>query len=403
MATPMTLTFGSENWLLTVPPERLVEPVRAHVVPSTVGPREMVRAALEKPYGFESLRRALTPGDHVCIVIDEKLPHLGEMVAAIIEHLLTAEIRCEDVTLLTTAPMAGSNWIDDLPDEFSDVKTEIHDPTDRKKLAYLATVAAEKRIYLNKTLVESDFAVILSGRDYDPVFGYIGAETTIFPTLSDDENLASFRDAFDATAPGEVVWPTRAQSVEVAYLLGTPFFVQAIEGQRGTICEVVAGLRDSSAEGIRRLDAHRRAKVDELPQTVIATIAESAARVTFADVAAAAACAARVVEPEGRIIVLTPTLPLNGEGVSILRAAGDPTSAERRIKKRFPDDHAAALLWAFAAKRGRIYVSGCPDADAVDELFATSITSANELQKLADAAERLLILPDAHKSMVDLI
>ena len=101
--------------------------------------------------------------------------------------------------------------------------------------------------------------------------------------------------------------------------------------------------------------------------------------------------------------MLTPTLPLNGEGVSILRAAGDPTSAERRIKKRFPDDHAAALLWAFAAKRGRIYVSGCPDADAVDELFATSITSANELQKLADAAERLLILPDAHKSMVDLI
>ena len=38
----------------------------------------------------------------------------------------------------------------------------------------------------------------------------------------------------------------------------------------------------------------------------------------------------------------------------------------------------------------------------IEALFATPLASAAELQRLADAAERVAVIPDAHKSVVDL-
>ena len=67
------------------------------------------------------------------------------------------------------------------------MRTEIHDPADRRKLAYLATTGAGRRVYLNRTLVDADFVIVLSGRDYDPLTGYAGAEVAVFPALSDEE------------------------------------------------------------------------------------------------------------------------------------------------------------------------------------------------------------------------
>jgi hypothetical protein len=44
-------------------------------------------------------------------------------------------------------------------------------------------------------------------------------------------------------------------------------------------------------------------------------------------------------------------------------------------------------------------VSGYPD-DVVEELFATPIHSATEVQRLIDSGQKVLLIPDAHKTMV---
>ena len=46
---------------------------------------------------------------------------------------------------------------------------EVHDPSDRKRLAYLATTKQGHRIYLNRTAVDADQLVVLTRRDYDVV------------------------------------------------------------------------------------------------------------------------------------------------------------------------------------------------------------------------------------------
>lgn len=399
MAEATELIVGVQPWAVAVPPDKAVALRREPVRPPTASPRELVRDALEKPFGFEPLRRALTPDDHVTVVLDPTLPHVGELLAEVFAHLQTAGIEPAAVTVLTP-PGASQAWIDDVPDEYADVHAEVHDPADPRKLAYLASTKAGRRVYLNRTLVEAEFVIVLTGRGYDPVSGYAGAESAIFPAMSNDETRAAFADAFSSDAPGGKPWPVRAEAAEILWLLGTPFLVQVIPGEGDTIQEVVAGLPDSGAEGVRRHDARWHGTVEDRPDTVIATVSGDPGRVSFADLARAAACAARVVRPGGRIAVLSAAAPPLGEGAELLRRTDDPVTGAKRLLKERPDDRAAALLWCFAAKAASLFVaSGYPD-DVVEELYATPIRTASEVQRLIDSGERVLVIPDAHRSMV---
>lgn len=402
MADRIELPLGPETWVVTTRPGQLVEVRRPPVPAPAANPRQLVRDALEHPFGFEPLRRALTPDDRITVVVDEHLPHLPDLLAGILEHLGTAGIRPEAVTLLTPPPGQDQGWIDDLPDEFADVRVEVHDPKDRKKLAYLATTKAGRRVYLNRTLVESDFVVLLTGRRYDPVFGYAGAEAAVFPVLADEEARAAHTGQFRLDAPGADPWPARAEAAEVAWLLGTPFLVQVIEGVGGAVQEVVAGLPDSGAEGIRRQDARWRGSIAAQPDTAIAVVPGGPDGITFADLARAAAAAARVVEPDGRVVVLSAAAPALGDGARLLGKADDPAAAVKALAREKPDDWAAAHEWATAAGRARLFLGGGPADELADDLFAVPVADNSEVQRLADAAERLLIIPDAHRTLLDL-
>ena len=72
-----TLHFGRGQIDVAIPEDRLVGVRRRPPAPALADPAAAVRAALENPLGFPPLRRALTPDDHVTVVIDERLPRLG--------------------------------------------------------------------------------------------------------------------------------------------------------------------------------------------------------------------------------------------------------------------------------------------------------------------------------------
>jgi hypothetical protein len=166
---------------------------------------------------------------------------------------------------------------------------------------------------------------------------------------------------------------------------------------------VVAGLLDSGAEGIRQHDARWRSSVDQAANTVIATIGGESERVSFLDLARAAACAARVVTRGGRIAILSQAAPALGPGAEMLRHHDNPASAIKAVAKEKPADWAACHLWCRAAKiAGSLFLaSGLPDT-MVEELFATPIRNADEVQRLINASSHVLVIPDAHRSLVTL-
>jgi len=175
------IPWGLQQLELDVGDDQLVGSRRGPVAPRLDDPAQAVRNALDKPYEYPALYRALTPEDHVAIAVDETIPNLGTILVPLLEHLAKGHVSPELVTLLCTSPSTGQPWLEDLPDEFLDVKVEVHQPGDRRKLSYLAATKKGKRIYLNRTIVDADQTVLLTRRNYDPLLGVSGAEAVSIP------------------------------------------------------------------------------------------------------------------------------------------------------------------------------------------------------------------------------
>ena len=393
------LRWGLHSLAIDVPEQNLVQARRGPAAPPLTDIRSAVRHALEEPYHYPALRRALTPDDHIAIAVDERLTRLPEVLVTLLEYLRTAGIAPKAITLLCGPPSTGQPWVDQLPDEFQDVAVEVHQPGERRKLSYLATTRQGRRVYLNRSAVDADQLILLTGRRYDPVFGISGAETALFPNLGDEATLQETGAELSLDAPDNDPWPIRKEAVEIAWLLGAPFLLQVIEGAGDEVLHVLGGPVESTAEGQRLLDARWRVEVDRAADVVVACIGGDPAGQTVADLAQAFASAARVVRPGGRIALLTDAQPAPGRSAELMRLNEDPGAFLNMLLEEKPTDLATGFLWASAAQQAKLYLLSRLPGEMVEELFATPLEHASQVQRLVGPSDLCLILPDAHKTM----
>ncbi|MBI3410020.1 MAG: DUF2088 domain-containing protein [Planctomycetes bacterium] len=393
------ITFGQNRLDLDLPDDQTIPVQRQNAPPAVSDPASAVRDALEHPHGFPPLRQALTPDDHVAIFVDERLPHLPDLLVPLLEHLRSAGIAPSAITLLCSPPSTGQPWAELLPEEFQDVHIEIHDPSQRRKLSYLATTRQGRRIYLNRTAVDADQLILLTGRWYDPLLGIGGAEGSLFPTLSDDTTTNELAGRLSQEAPGDDVWPVRQEAAEVAWLLGAPFLVQVIPGDGDEVAQVVAGPVESSRAGQQALDARWRVEVDVPADMVVTAIGGDPVRHTFSDLARAFLCASRVVRPGGSIVLLTDASPTLGASADVLRRSEDPAPALKFLHQENPADLEAGFAWASAAQRAKLYLLSRLAPDAVEEMFATPLEHAVQVQRLLSGAGKCVVIPDAHRTL----
>lgn len=392
------IPVGTTSWKVETE-ATLVNLSRSEEPTPLVNVSEAVRDSLEAPIRFEPMRRALTPDDHIVLVVDDRLPRLAELIPPILDHLRSARISMDSVTLLTPSPGANQGWIDDLPDEYQDVRTEIHDPKNPQRLAYLATTKGGRRLYLNRTLIDADQIVVLTGRGYDPLFGYSGAEAFLLQNFSNSETLDSFGKQLTLDVPDEHPFTAREEATEVAWLLGTLFLIQVIEGRRDSIAAVVSGLLDSTSDGDRKLDDLWRVKINEPVGAVVATLTGESSSLTFEDLARAAAAASRIVDAGGKIILLSEVEVQLDEASETLRRFEEPYEALKGLRQSKAANPSAAFQWASAAEHAKLYLAANLHWEVTEELFATPIQKPAEVTRLLEGVSRFALLVDAHKTM----
>src|SRR5688572_12056425 len=112
----VSFDYGREQLTVDVAVERLVALQRPEPPTPVADPGAAVRDALDAPLRFPPLRRALTPDDHVTVVVDEHLPALAEMVTAVLDHIASAGVAPEAVTLLCAPSPSRQDWVSDLPE-----------------------------------------------------------------------------------------------------------------------------------------------------------------------------------------------------------------------------------------------------------------------------------------------
>jgi nickel-dependent lactate racemase len=399
---PIVINYGRERLTLDVRPDRLISLERTPAPGAVADPVVAVADALEAPLHYPSLRQALTPDDHVTIVVDEGLPRLPQLVTAILEHVSRAGVSPTRVTLLCPPGLRCQGWIDDLPDAFEEVRLEVHNPADASRMAYLASTKSGRRVYLNRAVVDADQLVVLSRRHFDPVLGYSGAEGAVYPALSDVETRREFEATAAIDAPTDHARHVLREAGEVSWLLGAPFHVQVIEGPGDDIVRVIGGAADTGADGRRWLDRVWRANVPESANLVVATMTGDSQRQTIEDLAQALAAASRVVRPDGTIALLTSAVPLLSEAFRRIRESEEPKNALVSLRPAPPPGFPAAVQWLEAVGRARVFLlSGLSDETA-EALFTTPLNHARQVQRLVDPGGSVVILPDAHKLLVEI-
>lgn len=394
----LEVPFGRTQWELAYRPADWVS-VGRKVSPSIGDVRTAMQQTLEQPLRFEAFRRALTPDDRVVLVVDESLPQLTDLVAGVLDYLATAGIAPQQVTALSAAG-ADQRWINDLPDAFADLQTEIHQASDRQKLSYLAATPDGRKIYMNRTLVDADQIVVLSGRGYDALTGYSGGVCQLYPMLADRDFI---RSMVAKLAPQQVKpdgWALAQEALDTCWLLGAPFFIQAIEGPGDTIQQLLAGFADTCADGVQVLNACWQTTLPRRADTVVVTLTGDPHRHDIAALSRAAACAAHVVKPQGKIIILSEADPELNESFQLLRRCDEPVEAMKTIFQQKPDDALAASQWAWAAGQASLYLASEIRPEIVEEIFATPVHGPRDLGALLDAPGETIYIPDAHKSCV---
>lgn len=395
--------IGGQQAELEIPDDKVLHPSHSPVSAPITDLRETLRAGLEQPQDFPALRRALTPDDHVTIVVDDRLPNPRSLVEGVVEHLALAGVKPECVTLVLPPSAPQPAWIAELSGALASLSIEVHDPANRSKIAYLAATKQGNRIYINRSVVDADQLVVLACRRYDAEFRPIGVETLLYPTLSDAPTLREVQSqqlADWSKRQSRSSDPARREADEVVWLLGVPFVIQVIADSADRIAGMVCGTCESRAEADQILEARWHMRVAGQADTVVVPISDVATLDADALVQALVA-AERVVKSGGRIVLLAEHLNLDHAGLQLIRECHDPQHALRELGKQKPMGVLTAYRWANVVANASVYIMSDQPADLIEELFATPLDQLCQVRRLAEQGT-CLVFPDAHKGCATL-
>ena len=196
----VSVEFQDEQLELELPDEMLVGLWKGPAGVAGEAAVAAVRNALEHPLDFPPVRQAVVPGDRVAIALDSSLGEITPVLSVVVDLLYQSGVEPGDVTVVTS-PANRASLSDKLP---RGIALELHDPTDQRRLAYLATTNEGRRIYLNRHITDADVVIPVGRLGYDPILGYRGPWSAVFPSLSDQETRASYRPGMAGDAPGQL-------------------------------------------------------------------------------------------------------------------------------------------------------------------------------------------------------
>ena len=352
-----------------------------------------IRAALEAPLGFPPVGQMLVPGDRVTLAIDQMVCDVGPVVEALAEVFRDREVELEDVEVVLT-PEAGGGQTAGFP---SGMRVERHDPSALERLAYLASTREGRRVYLNRRLTDADVVIPVGRLGYDPVLGYRGPWSVVFPGLSNEETRASYRRRLreDLSAPS-VSSTVLDEVFEVNWLLGAPFHLGLVPGVTGLAGVVAGGAEQVRDRGIGMLDRLWSFQASERAEVVVAGIGRPGQPTGIEELVEGLVTASRLVSQGGKIIALSQAQGPIGPGMRRLIDAGDPRRAPAALKGHEGDvDSVAARRLAGVLAWADVFLLSRLEGDLVEDLSMVPLDRAEDARRLAARSHSCILISQA--------
>jgi hypothetical protein len=354
-----------------------------------------IAQTLENPRDYPPLRQVVVPGDHVAIAFDPLIAQADAFLEVMVPVLESAGVERESISIIlpTNSPTKLPTG---LPDGITVIE---HDPEDRNQLAYLAATKEGRRIYLNKHLTDADVVIPIGELGFDPVLGYRGPWSVLFPRLSDQETLRTERTKL--AKPGTDVSARAsdaglAESLEASWLLGSQFHIGVIPGVQG-LTEPIAGLETSVRDqGIASLLQHWTFKAPGRAELVVAGVGRPGSITTLEDLAEAVVTASRLVQRGGKIVILSRAKGKIGPALQRLIGVDDPRQGTTALKGHQADnDYIVARQLAHALSWADVFLYSELGESVTEDLSIHPLDRPDHARKLVEKSGSCLFVSHA--------
>lgn len=392
----VAVEFQDDRVELEVPDDRLVGSWDGPGALAAEAFRDRLRLALEEPIGYPPLRQNVVPGDRVVIPIDPDVPDADRVVTMIARELQDAGV--DSIRALSLGPMPGPTrdaWPSAAP-------LSVHDPegADPTTFAYLASTQEGRRIYLNRELTEADVVVPVGALGFDPILGYKGPWSTLFPGLSNAETQQSERSSPAGIGNrGRVL----AESGEVTWLLGSLFHVGVLPGSSGASGVIAGEAGQVRDEGIRAIDRAWTFRPEGRADLVVAGIGSPGRPTSMDDLAAGLATASGLVRRGGKIVVLSRVDGPLGPASRRLADLDDPSRGGVKALRgaESEPDYLTARTIAEALSWADVFLLSNLDEDTVDDLSMIALGSPEEARRLASKSPSCIVVNRAERTKAE--
>jgi len=396
------ITLRSGRLSATVDTKNLKLLVTADEAPQLIS--EQCRNALLQPLGFPELARCVVPGDSVAIVIDPETPDSIDLLVVVCEQLQSVPDEGITLSLMLPPDPANTGWgnfVERLPLHLQQQLTvHIHDPGDTSQLSYVASSVGGERIYVNRRISDADLLITIGVICFDSLLGYQGTTSSVFPSFSENDAILQARAQGHPELTPDDDRPYRQLVDEVGWLLGTQFAVQVVPGAGETPLAILAGLpEDVMSAGKELVDRVWRVKSRKEAEAILLSVPASGLS-GWKQFGTAIEQAAKIVEPDGRIIVIADVPVPEGPAATMLRRCQEPGELLKPLRREPTEDAIEIVKLINTLSHARVYLYSQIPADIVEELGMIAIVDASELQRLTMASKNCVVLPHANYAWV---
>lgn len=375
--------------------------------PPVVDLEAQLAAALASPLEFPALKQAVLADDRIVLALDRCTPQAPALVRGVWDVLAANGVQPRDVLILQPASLSTTLLEDPRNQLPEDVREQVgwirHDPAaDDGQFAYLAATTAGDRVYLAREAVDADLVLTIGPICFDSVLGHRGTSSVLYPGLSKSEVISrAHGQGHDELGPADQRG-IRQTIDEVGWLLGVQFTVQVVPGVGGDVADVIAGAQDAVFHrGKSRLEDRWGMRLDERVDFVLVAVEADEAGHDWPQIGAALETARRLVEKDGRILVLS---QLNSElspGLELLQECRTPRDALQPLRRSAPEDLVTATQVARATDWAQVYLLSELEDDVVEDLFAIPLSTDEEARRLLESADRMAIVASAQHVHAD--
>ncbi len=355
-----------------------------------------VTEALSNPVEYPPLARAIVPGDQVAIAADESTPCLPEVVAGVVDYLLTNGMTTDSITVVTRYQQVQEQ----LSEFFTllgqdSPRVVIHDPADQNALCFVGMTEDGHTLLINRTLYEADVIVPIGCARLAEVPGHAGLYDSLYPRFSDAETVTRWQSPAGIEFDSHPSWQRHAN--EAGWLLGVPLVLKVVPGPNGNVMTLLAGDSRTIARRANELcDSLWTRSVPSPASLVIATISGSDVHHNWENVARAIRAANPILVEGGALAICCPRLSTEPKSIRQLATMDDPTTLQSHLRNDAENDTWSAWELVQALDQGPVYLLSDLNHEMVEDLGIAPVKNITELARLASRQKSCIVLPDAH-------